>query len=347
MKSLFKTQPGPGNNEQSNVIIPVAGEGQALLRIHVAAICGTDLHIEAWNSWAAASYTPPVPLGHEFCAEVLETGPGVTGLKPGDRVSAETHLGCGVCRQCRAGRQHTCEQLKLFSKMGLGCFAEYTAVPAAMLRPVPAGVPHEYGAVMEPLGVAVRAVSDADVPGKTVMVMGCGPVGLMGVAAARALGAAMVFAADLSPERLRLARLAGASHAVNPKDEDLETFVKEATVGQGGEAVIDSSGSLSGIRLCFSVMGIGARMVMVGVPSEPVPVDVFKDLIASERTIIGSYGRRIDRTWLLVERLLTEKSIDLEPLLGGRYPLESHEAAFAEAHARTGGKVLFIPDGAV
>lgn len=345
MLSLFKVKAEPGGVELRDVPMPTAGPGQALIKINAAAICGTDMHIYGWNAWAQANYKPPTPMGHEFCGEVLEVGTGVETLKPGDRVTAETHLGCGVCPQCRSGRAHTCYNLKLFSKLGCGCFSEYSAVPVSMLRPVAPGVSDIHGAIMEPLGIAARAVADAEVSAKTVLVMGCGPVGLFAVACAKTMGASAVFAVDVSPQRLALALEVGASAAFNPKTDDVVAGIRGATDGRGVETAIEASGSPAAIAQCFAVLDTGSRMVMVGLPSESVAIDVVRDIINKERTLIGAYGRRIDDTWLLVERLLKNGLIHIDPLLASTFPLEEHDAAFKTAAAGGVGKVLFIPGG--
>ncbi|MCD8351379.1 MAG: zinc-binding dehydrogenase [Planctomycetaceae bacterium] len=347
MISLFKTRPEPGALALREVPRPDAAPGEALVKVRCVAICGTDLHIFAWNAWAESNYRPPIPMGHEFCGEVVAVGEGVTHLRTGDRVTAETHLGCGVCPQCRAGRAHTCYSLRLFSKLGCGCFSEYTAVPAAMLRPVPEGVPDTHGAVMEPLGVAARAVDDARVSGSTVLVMGCGPVGLFAVAVAKALGAAQVLAVDVSAQRMELALRVGAAAVFNPVKEDVVACVRAATEGRGVDVVIEASGNPVAIGQCFAALDRGGRMVMVGLPSEPVPIDIVKDIITGERTVIGAYGRRIDHTWLLVERLLRQRVVDVDALLTKPYPLEEYEAAFAAAASGKYGKVLLQPGGLV
>jgi threonine 3-dehydrogenase len=341
MKALLKTRATKGGVELANRPLPSIGAQEVLIKVKMAAICGTDMHIYEWNPWAAANYKLPLALGHEFCGEVIATGKGVTKAKVGDKVSAETHLGCGNCEQCRTGRKHTCRNLQLFSKMGLGCFAEYTALPEELARVVPSGIPDSYAAVMEPLGISVRAVAEASVSGKDIMVVGCGPVGLFAVAAAKSLGANTVIATDVSPKRLELAALAGAQVVCNPAMGHLTDIVLEVTGGLGVKVVIETSGSPAGIQNSFSAMAKGGRMVLVGLPSVPVELDIVKDIVTRETTIIGIYGRRIDQTWLLVEKLLLSNTLNIAPLLTHTFTLEQHRAAFEEAESRTSGKILF------
>ncbi len=341
MKALMKTETGRGGVSLVDRSMPTIGCKDVLIKVRMAAICGTDLHIYEWNEWAAANYSVPLPLGHEFCGEVIEIGSGVRRIKVGDRVSAETHMGCGHCFQCKAGRMHTCINLKLFSKLGAGCFSEYTAVPEGMLRVVHPQIPDKYATIMEPLGVSVRAVDDANVSGQDTLIVGCGPIGLFSVAAAKTLGANKIIASDVSTNRLGLALKAGANVIVNPASESLQKKVFAETYGYGVGAVIETSGNASAIQGSFKVMYPGSRMVMVGLPSKPVELDIVKDIVCRETTIIGAYGRRIDQTWLLVEKLLLSGKLNVESLLTHIFSIEQHQEAFEEATARESGKILF------
>jgi threonine 3-dehydrogenase len=342
VKALLKTRATKGGVELVDRPVPSLAAQDVLIRVRMAAICGTDLHIYEWNPWAAANYKLPLPLGHEFCGEVVAIGEGVSKTKVGDKVSGETHLGCGHCEQCRSGRKHTCRNLQLFSKMGLGCFAEYTALPEELVRVVPSGISDSYAAVMEPLGIAVRAVAEASVSGEDILIIGCGPVGLFAIVAAKTLGAHKVIAADLSPQRLELATVAGAQVVCNPAKDNLVDKALTATSGLGVKVVIETSGSPAGIKNSFAAMAKGSRMLMVGLPSVPVDFDIAKDIITRETTVTGVYGRRIDQTWLLVEKLLLANQLPIDPLLTHTFPLEQYQAAFEEADSRTSGKILLI-----
>ncbi|KAB2849683.1 MAG: alcohol dehydrogenase catalytic domain-containing protein, partial [Hyphomicrobiaceae bacterium] len=195
---LFKERAESGALGLRSVALGDPEDDQVLVKIHSASICGTDLHIFKWNDWAARTYRPPIRLGHEFGGTVTAVGPDVKAIKLGEHVTAETHIACGHCHQCRLNRRHTCENLQLFSRIGLGCFSDYTMVPAAALRVVSGDIPLDHLTAMEPLGIAVRAVTEAGVAGAHVLILGCGPIGLFAIAAAKAYGASSITATDLS-----------------------------------------------------------------------------------------------------------------------------------------------------
>src|SRR5262245_41079025 len=186
---VFKERPESGAIGLRSVVLANPEGEQVLVKIHSASICGTDLHIFKWNDWSARVYRPPFRLGHEFGGTVTAVGPDVKGIKPGDHVTAETHIACGHCHQCRLNRRHTCENLQLFSQIGLGCFSDYTVIPAAALRVVSGDIPLDHLTMMEPLGIAIRAVIEASIAGAHVLILGCGPIGLFAIAAAKAYGA--------------------------------------------------------------------------------------------------------------------------------------------------------------
>ena len=341
MKALIKKKALAGGIALVDTDIPAPGDGQVLIKVKSAAICGTDLHIYQWNAWAAERYTPPVALGHEFSGEVVALGPGIRTLREGMTVTAETHLACGRCTQCRKGRGHTCRNLKVFSQMGLGCFSEYTVVPESMLRTVPESVSFETASVMEPLGVSVRAVHEAQVSGEDVWVIGCGPIGLFAVAAARVLGADRIFATDISPFRLDLARKTGADHTFDPASGSAAEFVLGNTGGAGVGVIIETSGNPSAIQGCFPALRPGGNVVLVGLPSAPVTLDLVKDVIIRESRMWGVFGRTIDDTWIQVEKLLTSARLDIAAVLTHRFGLQDAEEAFETAASGRAGKVLF------
>src|SRR5262245_30376436 len=227
---VFKERPQSGALGLRSILLDEPEGSQVLVKIHSASICGTDLHVYKWNAWAARTYQPPFRLGHEFGGIVVAVGPDVTAIKPGDHVTAETHIPCGACHQCRLNRRHTCDNLQLFSQSDLGCFSDYTLVPEVALRAIPPEIPLELLTIMEPLGIAARAVAETGVAGADVLVLGCGPIGLLAIIAARACGAASVTAIDISEYRLQLARQVGADAALprlgNPVDRCVDVLVE-------------------------------------------------------------------------------------------------------------------------
>lgn len=312
---------------------------EALLRIVQAGICGSDLHIVKWNSWAAAAYRPPLALGHELCAEVIAAGPVASGLKAGDLVIAETHLACGHCRQCRLNRRHTCENLTVFSRLDRGGFADFAVVPAALLRKTPPGLSPEFACLSEPLGIAARAVIEGELAGKTMLVTGCGPIGLLVIAVARSMGAHRILASDLMPERLALALALGADVAI---DAGRQRCV-EACAGEPVDVAVDASGHGGAIADALATVATGGRLILTGMPEAPVALDLARHVLLREVSLSGLYGRRLDETWLAVERLWATPGFDLSPLITHRFALEDFEAAFACAASGKAGKVLLQP----
>jgi threonine 3-dehydrogenase len=319
---------------------------EVLVRVRRAGICGTDLHIAGWNEWASCSYSPPVALGHEFCGEVVETGIESRHFKQGERVVAETHLRCGQCRQCRLENGHLCDNLRTFSKLDRGGFADFTIIPASLLRRVPAHLSDEIACLMEPLGIAMRCVTEAQVTGADVLIVGCGPIGLMAVAAARALGADTIIASDHSAERRHLAQQLGATLLVDPKNQPVGDFVREATAG-GVQISVDTSGADAGIADALAATLTSGVCVLAGLPERQTSLDLTRHVILREVTIRGIYGRRIDRTWVEMERLLGKPGFDLGPLITHAFELEEYASAFEVALSRRAGKVIFnISEGA-
>lgn len=342
-RSVFKEAAAPRSLGLRHHPVAAIGPHDVLVRIHSASICGTDLHIYKWNDWAARSYRPPTALGHEFGGTVVAVGDGVTRVREGDIVSAETHLPCGHCHQCRLGRGHTCDNLKLFSRMGLGCFADYTIVPDALLRVVPDGTPIEFATMMEPLGVSVRAVTEVAVTGANVLVVGCGPIGLFAVAAARAYGAGAIIATDLAAYRRTLAQRLGADDVVDPARQSLADAMPARLVRDKFDVVIETSGSEQAFQDALTQTRRGGDVVFASLPDRPFSIDMARHVILSEITLRGVYGRRLDQTWLQTEALLRSHGAALSQVLTHTLPLADYDAAFALAASGEAGKVVLRP----
>lgn len=322
-----------------NDALRALGPDDVLIRIHSAAICGTDLHIYKWNRWAAQTYTPPFAMGHEFGGTAIATGEAVRRVAVGDTVTAETHIPCGQCAQCRMNRRHTCENMRLFGRLGLGCMAEHTVVPEAALRVVPRDIPIAFATMMEPMGVAVRAVREIDVTGAHVHVLGCGPIGLFAIAAARAFGAARITAAEPSAYRRALAESVGADAVLDPTTSSL-------AAGLGGaklDAVIDASGHEQAVAAALDCMRSGGDVVFASLPEKPFTIDIARHVVLREITLRGVYGRRIDETWLLVEGLLRTQGAIFAKVLTHHLPLDRFDEAFALAASGEAGKVVLVP----
>jgi len=341
MRAVMKTKAAPGA-EFTEVSVPEVGELDLLVRVKAAAICGTDLHILHWTPWAQQRVRPPMVFGHEFAGEVVKVGPGVRRFKPGDRVAGETHIPCNSCRQCLTGNQHICESMKIIGVHVPGAFAEYISIPEACAWPLAEGVTYEQGALLEPLGVAMHGIQAAgNLGGKDVLLLGCGPIGVMGAAIARACGANKVICTDIVPAKLELARAMGATMAI-PAQGAVEA-VMQATGGEGADVVIDFSGSGHAIADGLRALRKGGTMVFVGLPSGPVSLDLSDSVIYKEARLFGVTGRTMYGTWFECEKALRAGSIDLVPVVGGTYSLKDFDQAFASIERQTPGKMLLIP----
>lgn len=339
---LMKAQPVSGGMALTQRPVRAPASHEVLVKIHRAAICGTDLHLVGWNAWAAARYTPPFALGHEFSGEVLAVGADVRDVAVGNLVTAETHLPCGQCEQCHMGRGHTCLNLQVFSRLDCGAFARFVTLPGALVRVLPSHVPHKHACLMEPLGIAVRAVQESSVGEGDLLIVGCGPIGLLAIAAARALGVGNVLAADVQPGRLALAERLGATAAINPVHEALPTAVQRVLGRAGVDAAIDASGSGPGMQAALQSIRPGGTLLLAGMPDAAMEIDLTRHIILREIALKGIYGRRINSTWEEALRLLSVLGPMLDTIVTHEFALEDYEEAFNTAMSGQGGKVEFV-----
>ncbi|HTC42444.1 MAG TPA: L-threonine 3-dehydrogenase [Candidatus Acidoferrales bacterium] len=344
MKALRKTQAGRGLQIE-NVAVPSVGPAEVLVRVKATSICGTDLHIYGWDRWSQGRIKPPVTLGHEFCGVVERVGEEVAAVHAGDFVSAEMHLNCGHCHQCRLGQAHICQNLRIIGIDLDGAFAEFVRIPASNIWKLDPAMPEHYGAILDPLGNAVHTVLAGAISGQTVLVTGCGPIGLMSIAVARACGSSTVFATETNEHRRKLAKEMGANFVLNPQTEDPVKKILEATGGTGVDVLLEMSGHSAAIQQGFKALRAGGRASLLGIPTENVPLDLVQDVIFKGATVQGIYGRRMYETWVEMTALLKAGRVNLEPLFGERIALENFESAFAKLQNGLAGKILMYPNG--
>jgi threonine 3-dehydrogenase len=344
MKALRKTQAAKGLAIET-VSVPSIGPGDALVRVRATSICGTDLHIYGWDRWSQGRIKPPVTLGHEFCGTVEKVGEEVTAVRPGDFVSAEMHLNCGHCHQCRLGEAHICQNLRIVGIDQDGAFAEFVKIPATNIWKLDPAIPEHYGAILDPLGNAVHTVLAGEIAGQTVLVTGCGPIGLMSIAVAKACGSSTVFATETNEHRRAMAKQMGADFVLNPALDDAVKKILEATGGTGVDVLLEMSGQPSAIQQGFKALRAGGRASLLGIPTEAVPLDLVQDVIFKGATVQGIYGRRMYATWVQMTALLKAGRVNLEPLFGERVRLEDFESAFAKLQSGLAGKILMYPNG--
>jgi len=344
MRALRKMRAGRGLSMES-APVPAIGAADVLVRVKTASICGTDLHIYGWDRWSQGRIKPPVTLGHEFCGVVERVGEEVTAVVAGDLVSAEMHVNCGHCHQCRLGEAHICQNLRIIGIDQDGAFAEFVKIPASNIWRLDAAIPEHYGAILDPLGNAVHTVLAGPIAGQTVLVTGCGPIGLMSIAVAKACGSSTVFATETNENRRAMAKKMGADIVLNPAAEDAVARILEETNGTGVDALLEMSGNPTAIQQGFKALRAGGRASLLGIPTENVPLDLVNDVIFKGATVQGIYGRRMYGTWVQMTALLKAGRLNLEPLFGEREPLEKFENAFAKLQGGLAGKILLYPNG--
>lgn len=345
MKAIGKWKAAPGA-QLVEVPIPQIGNGELLVKVKGASICGTDVHIYEWDEWAQGRIKPPLVTGHECCGHVVEVGPGVTGFAEGDLVSLESHIPCGLCAVCRTGLQHICTNLKILGVDTAGVYADYVKIPAICAWKNDPSLPIEIATVMEPMGNAVYASLCEPVSGTAVLITGCGPVGLFATIVCRAAGASRIFAVDVNPNRLEMAKALGAHETLDARDSDaVVKRVREATGGDGADVVLEMSGAPSAIRTGFKALRKGGRFTAFGLPSKPVEIDFNNDIIFKGARVIGINGREMFQTWYKMAGLVRSGTLDPRPVITHKFPLAEFDQAMATMRAKDGkvGKVMLIP----
>jgi len=338
VKALVKEAPGPGF-VLKDVPIPTIRDDEVLIRVKRAGVCGTDVHIYEWDDWAKGRCRPPFVVGHEFAGEVTEVGKLVTDVRPGDRVTAEGHIVDGRCPLCRTGNAHVCPYTKIIGVDRDGCFAEYIAMPATNVWHLDDNVSFDIGGIHDPMGNAFHTALTASIPGSTVLVTGCGPIGIFAVGICRAAGASRIIATDVNEKRLALARTMGANDAVHP--QDAERAVKAATSGLGVDVVLEMSGVPSAVHQAFALVRVGGRVQMLGIPAKPMEVNLATEIIFKGITIYGVVGRKMYDTWIQMTQFLRSGQFDPTPVITHRFPLERFDDAIAAIKGGEAGKVIF------
>jgi threonine 3-dehydrogenase len=344
--AIRKVERGPGL-VLDEVPVPRPGDDEVLVRVEAASVCGTDLHIFHWDPWSAHRVVPPLTLGHEFAGTVVEVGAGVRHVAPGDYVSAESHITCGVCFHCRTGHAHMCEQTRILGVDRDGAFAGCVVVPESVIwQNDREKLPPEIATLQEPFGNAVFATSQEDLAGKSVAILGCGPIGLFSIAIARASGASRILASDRTPYRIELAKRMGADEALSVEGvDDVPASFHERNEGEGLDVVFEMSGAPSAIVDAFRIVRNGGRVILFGIPAHPVEIDVAESMIFKNLTVSAVNGRQIWATWFKTRWLLEHGVVDLRPLVTHEHPLADFELAFAELDAGEACKIVLHPDG--
>ncbi len=343
MQAVVKAKAAPGI-ELREVPVPTPGPGEVLVRVQTASVCGTDLHIYNWDQWAKGRIHPPLIPGHEFAGAVAGLGSGVTTVREGDPVSAEMHVACGKCLQCRTGLAHVCQHVRILGVDADGAFAGYAVIPESNIWKLSPSIPHDYASLLDPLGNAVHTVLAGPIAAKTVAVTGCGAIGLFSIAVAKACGAARVFATEVNAHRRKVALEMGADLALDPTADEVEKQILEATGGTGVDVLLEMSGHPEAMRLGFALLRTGGRASLLGIPSRPFELDFARDIIFKGATVQGINGRKMFETWFQMEALLATGKLNLEPVITHRLKLSEFKKAMELLQSGEAIKVVMRPE---
>ncbi|GAB2998075.1 L-threonine 3-dehydrogenase [Saccharothrix stipae] len=343
MKALVKATAGPGLS-LTDVPDPTPGPGDVVVRVLRTGICGTDLHIDSWDEWAAHNIHAPLVLGHEFVGEVVETGGSVTGVHVGDLVSGEGHLVCGTCRNCKAGRRHLCANTRGLGVHSDGAFAQYVVLPEENAWVHRAPVDLDVAAIFDPFGNAVHTALSFPVIGEDVLITGAGPIGIMAAAVAKHAGARNVVITDVSEHRLDLARKVGVDLALNVAERTISEAQSELGMSEGFDVGMEMSGKPIALQEMIGNMAHGGRIAVLGLPAEDFAID-FGSVVLKMLHIKGIYGREMFETWYSMSVLL-QRGLDLTPVITHRFAYTAFDEAFATARGGKCGKVILDWTGA-
>ena len=338
MRALVKESAGPGFKLRE-VPEPIIRDDEVLIRVRRAGVCGTDVHIYDWNDWARGRCRPPFVVGHEFAGDVEAVGGLVGDVRVGDRVTAEGHIVDGRCLLCRTGNAHACPYTKVIGVDRDGCFAELIAMPATNVWHLDDDISYDVGGIHDPMGNAFHTALTAEIAGATVLVTGCGPIGIFAVGICRAAGASRIIASDVNDRRLALAAEMGAHDVVHP--DGVEAAVRRATGGLGVDVVLEMSGVPAAIHQAFAMVRPAGRVQMLGVPATAMSFDFATQLVFKGVTVYGVTGRRMYETWHQMTRFLRAGTFDPTPVITHRFPLECADEAIAAIKGGEAGKVIF------
>lgn len=337
MRALVKKEPRKGI-WMEEVPVPTLESQDVLIKVDHTAICGTDLHIYQWDAWSAKHLETPRVIGHEFVGKIAKIGDGVQGYCVGERVSAEGHIVCGVCRQCREGRSHHCPHTLGMGLHRNGAFAEFVAVPTKNLWRVPKEIPSHIATFLDPLGNAMHCVSSCHVAGEDVLITGAGPIGMLAVGLCRFLGARRIVISDVNAYRLNLAREMGADMCVNVKETSVQEASKQSNLSLDYTVGLEMSGHPDGLNDLVQNLAHGGQIALLGILPNgafaPWDQVMFKSL-----TLKGIYGREMYRTWYQMTRIL-QRGFDVQKVLTHVLPIADFQEGFDLMEKGLCGKVV-------
>jgi len=337
MRALVKSIPEPGI-WMEDIDEPSVGPNDVLIKITKTSICGTDLHIVAWDEWAQSTIPVPMAVGHEYVGVVAGLGSEVEGIHIGQRVSGEGHIVCGRCRNCQAGRRHLCINTVGVGVNRPGAFAEYLAIPGSNVQPIPDDIPDDIAAILDPLGNAVHTALHFDLVGEDVLITGAGPIGIMAVVIARHVGARYIVVTDVNEYRLRLSQTMGADREMNVLTESLDEVMVDLDMCEGFDVGLEMSGQPSALHDMITHMDNGGEIALLGIPPKQAPID-WNDIVFKGLTLQGIYGRRMFETWYKMLAML-QTGLDVSGVITHHFPADDYEAAFDVMRSGECGKVI-------
>jgi threonine 3-dehydrogenase len=321
---------------------PAIGHNDVLIKVRRTAICGTDIHIFKWDDWASKTIPVPMAVGHEFYGKVVDCGIEVKGFSVGDRVSAEGHITCGICRNCRAGRRHLCMNTVGIGVNRAGAFSDYISVPAFNVFKIPDAISDDMASILDPLGNATHTALSFDLVGEDVLITGAGPIGVMAVAIARYSGARHIVITDVNEYRLDLARKMGASVALNVTGGSLDQTMQDLGMEEGFDVGMEMSGNPSAFRDMLRTMHHGGKIALLGIPPEETSID-WTQVIFKGLTIKGIYGREMFETWYKMSSML-QSGLNIEPIITHRFTIADYQEAFELMESGQSGKIILSWD---
>jgi threonine 3-dehydrogenase len=337
MKALAKSRAEPGI-WMIDAPVPEIGPKDVLVKIHKTGICGTDVHIYKWDDWASKTVPVPMITGHEYAGEIAKVGSEVTNLKVGQRVSGEGHVVGMKSRASRAGHYHLDPDTKGIGVNLPGAFAEYVKIPAFNIVPLPDAIDDEMGAILDPLGNAVHTALSFDLVGEDVLITGAGPIGIMGAAVARHVGARYVVITDVNPDRLALAAKVADVVPVNVAKEELRPAMEKLGMKEGFDVGLEMSGAPAALGQMVDHLVMGGRVALLGVPSQPFIFDLGK-IVFRMITLKGIYGREMFETWHKMLAML-ESGLDVRKVITHRMKAADYAEAFRIAASGEAGKIV-------
>jgi threonine 3-dehydrogenase len=337
MKALIKKEAAPGLWLEE-VPDPQVGINDVRIKVKRTAICGTDVHIYNWDSWAQKTIPVPMVVGHEFVGEIVEVGSNVNDFRPGQIVSGEGHVVCGRCRNCLAGRRHLCAHTSGVGVNRPGAFAEYVSLPMSNVWEHKPGIDLDVASIFDPLGNAVHTALQFDLLGEDVLITGAGPIGAMAAAVCRHAGARHVVVTDLNPGRLELAKRLGATRTVDVRHEALPDVQRELGLTEGFDVGLEMSGSPAAFRDMLANMCHGGKVSMLGIPTEEIAID-WNTVIFNMLTLKGIYGREMYETWYKMS-VMIESGLDISPVITHRLPYTEFQQGFDAMLSGEASKVV-------